>query len=521
MFFLSSDEHTKKVVMEEFLSSRNTHTLVIFRDEKEIPDTKKGVNLFAPYFECSFGFDPAFDILSGSATVNEAARAFSEALVTDGDMMMSRDPIWSYNSRGLLASLFVAGTALWKYLHKQSGGITGPDFPSLTDTIFGMIDDLSACRIRSGDLVTRTSMSFPEWWNIADDAEQEFIKSTVLGAPLNTAGSLLAVTNSYTGNIMRLYSGEKCPLLFNPDWPENVYVYLPAINAQMLDILLRTAKTVWKSDFSLVACGVSSWGKRPLAVLGNFLGESSMDDDRFLMLGTSPSAEILDWYSGSFGWGDSISAPALTFFRRKVEETTGNPNGLLTALHAETPERCAPGEWLRLTSAGWSVESIDEEKIESMKTRDHLHIRPEHGGQSDEVVSLRNIFGDGSSNSPFLVSGNGSIILKMTGMSDGEADEWAGKALLPDSFFRYDGMDGAGENPGSENTGEVYDEDDVRDEFPGMPDFSGDNGDNEVVCDDDDEDIEIENFEDPETPSICPELGCPGEDGMPPARNKP
>jgi hypothetical protein len=165
------------------------------------------------------------------------------------------------------------------------------------------------------------------------------------------------------------------------------------------------------------------------------------------------------------------------------------------------------------------VESIDEEKIESMKTRDHLHIRPESGGQSDEVVSLRNIFGDGSANSPFLVSGNGSIILRMTGMSDGEADEWTGsKTPSPDNFFCYDGRGEAGETPKPENTGDVYDEDDVQDEFPGMPDFSGDN---EVICDNDDESIDIEDFEDPETPSICPELGCPGEDGTPPARNKP
>lgn len=365
MFFLSGDDIMKKAALNGFVSANRTHTLVIFRDEKEIPDFKAGVNLFAPGYECSFGFDPALDMLSGSASVGEAARAFSEAFVTDGDMLSARDPIWSYNARGLLSSLYICGVALWEYIHTHEGEEAGKSFPSLTDTIFGMLDDLASARIRTGDGTGRTALNFPSWWNIVPDAEQEFLKVTVLAAPLSTAGSLLAVVNSYTGNITRLYSGDKCPLLFNPDWPENVYVYLPSINAQMLGILLSCARVAWGNELKVAACGVSSWGKRFLSVLGEFYGETSFGRDNFFMHGTSPAGEILSWYTGDLGWGAKSSAPALTLFRSRVEETTGSPSGLLTALPVETPERCEGGEWICQTEAGWSVEDLGREALEN------------------------------------------------------------------------------------------------------------------------------------------------------------
>jgi hypothetical protein len=411
MFFLSGSEDMKRVMMDEFLSVRKTHTLVLFRDEKDVPVMKTGINLYAPYFECSFGFDPALDMLAASPTVNEAARAFSEAIVTDRDILSSRDPIWSYNARSLLSSLFIGGVEFWKFLHRETDGSGGEDFPSLSDTIFGMVDDLASAKMKGGESSSRPSANFPQWWNLIPDEEQEFIRTTVLAAPLNTAGSLLAVINSYIGTIARLYSGDKCPLLFNPEWPENIYVYLPAINAQMLDILLRTARVAWGNELSVVACGISSWGKRFISILGDFCEETGLTEENFLMLGTSPSAETLSWYSGDMGWGEKISSAALTLFRRKVEETTGNPNGLLTSLHIETPERCSGGEWLKLSEAGWTVETVSREAVKEMASRRHVLLRPESGGQSQEVKKLRRIFGDGNTSAPFRTSEDGTVFI--------------------------------------------------------------------------------------------------------------
>lgn len=411
MFFLSGDEAVKQVFLEEFLARRRGRTIVIFRDEKEIPDSKEGINLFAPYYEGSFGFDPALDILAGSSTINQAALNFAEALVTDSDIMSSRDPIWSYNSRGLFESLFIAGVQYWRVLHKNCAG-QEKDLPSLTDTIFGMLDDLASSKIRNGDAGGKAGMSYPEWWSVAGIPEQEFLKTTVLGAPMNTAGSLLAVANSYTGGIMRLYSEDKSPLLFNPEWGENVFVYLPSVNAPALGVLLKTAKVAWGNELRVAACGASSWGKRSLAVLGDFFSENHFEDEDFLIIGTSPTPEILEWYSGALSWGAAASVAGISFFRAKVAETTGNPNGRLTALPAETPEECGASEWLRLNDSGWSLKSLDERALEEMKTRSHIVLRPAKTAQSEEIARLRTIFSDGACPPPFWGSVDGAIIIR-------------------------------------------------------------------------------------------------------------
>ncbi|NCB25764.1 MAG: hypothetical protein EOM62_09875 [Bacteroidia bacterium] len=381
-------------MMEKFLAKRPGKNLIIFRHEEEIPVTQEGINLFALNYECSFTFDPALDILAGSSTLKDAGRSFSEILVTNEDILMSRDAFWAYNARNLLSSLFLCGVRHWRYLHHEAGNATRADFPSLTGTIFGMLDDLARARAESGDTNNRTSKRFPQWWNLAPDSEQATIRTTVLDAPLSTAGSLLAVVNTYTGNVKHFYSENKCAPLFRSQGDENIYAFLPTLNARMLNVLLRTANVAWQDSLRVAACGVSSWDRHSLSVLGHFYAESLLQEDAFLMLAKNARDEILSWYKGTMAWGQGPTSTSLTLFRKVVEETTGNQGGRLTALSIETPELCDDYSYLHLDEDGWSVGTIEEELVNSMTTRGHIFLRPAGKEQSEEVKDLLELFED-------------------------------------------------------------------------------------------------------------------------------
>lgn len=366
--------------------------LVIFRDETEIPIQKGGINLYAPGYECTFGFDPAFDMLSASPTLNEASRSFCEALVTDGDILNSRDPFWAFNARNLLSALFIGGVFFWKSIHKRAGEFLPSDLPSLTDVILGMVDDMASARMKKGESTSRVSASLPGWWNLVPEEERDILRAIMLDAPLNTAGSLIAVVNSFTGGLSAFYSSGKCDLLFDPDTEENIFAFLPALNAATLNVLLRTARAAWGKNLRLAACGVSSWPRRSLDVLGSFWSETFSGDDGFLLLASNPHKELVSWYSGDCAWGNALTASASSFFRKSVEETTGNPDGRLTALSVEAPELCDDYSFLRLSEEGWSLGSIKEELVDEMQGRGHVLLRPADCGQSEEIRSLRAIF---------------------------------------------------------------------------------------------------------------------------------
>lgn len=394
MLFFSKNSALKKAMMEKFLAKRPGKNLVIFRHEEEIPVTEDGINLFAPNYESSFKFDPALDILKGSSTLNDAARSFSEILVTNEDILESRDAIWPYNARNLLSTLFLCGVRFWRFLHHEAGNATCTDFLSLTGTIFGMIDDLATARMQSGDTEARTGKRFPRWWNLAPDSEQETIRAIVLDAPLCTAGSLIAVVKSYTGNIKHFSSERKCSPLFSSQGGQNLYAFLPSLNARMLNVLLRTASTAWGSNLRIAACGVSSWDRHSLSILGDFYAESLLQEDAFLMLAKNAADEILSWYKGTTAWGQGPTSASLTYFRKIVEETTGNQGGRLTALPIETPEHCDDYSYLHLDEDGWSVGVIEEESVDGMAERGHIFLRPADKAQSEEVKGLLALFED-------------------------------------------------------------------------------------------------------------------------------
>lgn len=422
MLFLSRNEALKTTMMEDFLSERPGKTLVLFRDEKEIPVVREGINLYAPGCECSFGFDPAFDMLSASSSVREAAYRFSEALVTDGDILKSKDPIWPSNARNLLSSLFTGGVCLWKFMHEQhGGGPVPPDFPGLTDVVFGMLDDIAAARMRSGDPVSRTRKTFPEWWNIIPDDEQSTLSSIMLDAPLNTAGSLVAVTTAFTGGIQWYYSGEKCAHLFDTDQGYDAYAYLPALNAPTVNLLLRTARAAWGRELRIVAREMSSWSAPLQEILANFLTETFSFGDGCLLLDSNPPRGAESWHTGDIAWGNALTSRASAFFRRTVEESTGNPNGRITSLALETPESCGEGEWLLYSGGGWSQRKLSEARTEEMKRgRGHIKIRPAEDRRSEEMQAFLEVF-EGRKPSSLSYEKDGRVFINCSA-SWGEAE---------------------------------------------------------------------------------------------------
>lgn len=408
---MSLDNTAKNAVSAEFLSQA-ANTVVLFKNPESVPKTRRGALVFAPGYEGSLMFDPALDFLVSAPSLQEGAKNFSESLVTDEDILSSRDPIWSYNSRSLLESLFICGTELWKYLHEDAASRPGripPDFPSLTDTIFGMFDDLAAAKTGAdGEKDKNSPRSLPEWWNIVPDGERQVLRTVVLGAPQTTAGSLLAVVNSYTSGISRTYSAGKCPALFSPDVEENVYVYLPAVNASMLGVVLKAATAAWGANTHIVAREVSSWNKRILDVFAEFLLSANLRDENVLATASTPPRDMASWWSGPVAWGTSPSYPSLGLFRAKVEETTGNVNGRLVVLETETPEHCSVSSYIRLDENGWSEGFISERAIDSVEGVSCIKIMPSGGEQSKEIRDLRRIFSDGERSPMFSVGDDGT-----------------------------------------------------------------------------------------------------------------
>ncbi|HCA41545.1 MAG TPA: hypothetical protein DEP01_08750, partial [Aminobacterium sp.] len=194
--------------------------------------------LFAPSYLSSCPFDPAFDILLGAEYVYDGARTFAEAVVPDTDIQVAHDPMWTYNARTLFLNLYMAGVAVWEYAHTHASSGRAP-LPSLTDTILGMVDDMAMTRMQTTETQYRDgNLSYPSWWHLLGPDEKIFLRNTVIGAPLSTSGSLLAVVNSYTGRLTNTYTATKCAPLFSTHKPSHIKVFLPSINAQTFRVLL-------------------------------------------------------------------------------------------------------------------------------------------------------------------------------------------------------------------------------------------------------------------------------------------
>lgn len=387
--------------------------LSLFWDEDEMASPlpcHRQEKLLAPYYEGSAPFDPAFDMLCGSMRVYDAARAFAESIVTDGDLRSARDPIWTYNARTLLLNVYMARVCLWEYLHECEAG--RKPFPSLTDTIFRMVDDLALSRMKTGEQQYRDgTLSYPEWWKLIGVAEQEFIRNTILGAPMNTAGSLLAVVNSYTGSVTNAYSASKSDALFEGDTPCHVRVHLPSINTQTLNIVLSSAATVWGRDMKVCAHGLSSWSKSFVSVFAEFIANRPFKDDSLLITSQGPVQELAPNYNGSTAWGAKPSVNALTFFRKCVEETTGNQNGLLTALPVESPDRLTDDAYMVQSDEGWELLLFDTRLITRAAMQKPITLTPVQTEQSIEIQRLRNLFATEASRRSPLWERDGTLFV--------------------------------------------------------------------------------------------------------------
>jgi len=393
MYFLSGSVAARDAVVEEFLSCGEAKdkkgfsgTLVLFRSERDVPDSDEGIRLHAPGKSGSEPFDPALEFFAALPSVSEAALAFAGSLVTDGDMMASRDPIWSYNARMLTANLFSAGVRYWGFLHETAEDY---ELPSLTDTIFGMLDSLANAR-------TDGAKKLPPWWRFASDSEREFFKATVLSAPASTAGSLLAVTNSYTSNIMRNYSQSKCRPLFDDNMLD-LHVHIASITPSLLSVLLESAHAAWGGDLRIAAAGLHSWGKRYASVLANFMEASALPEENILLCAAAPSDILMSVWNGSVAWGADPTQRASLLFRDKAEETTGNKDGFVVSLEVETPANCGSSEYILLSEDGWSVGRIDAEAFDRVfgAERFRLFNDPEMGADDLETMRLKRMVGLG------------------------------------------------------------------------------------------------------------------------------
>lgn len=394
IYFYSGNTYASRTVAESFTADA-PFCLSFFWDEKDMTQSLPSFRqdaLFAPSYLSSCPFDPAFDILLGAERVYDGARTFAEAIVPDIDMQVAHDPMWTYNARTLFLNLYMAGVAVWEYVHTHTASQDAP-LPSLTDTIFGMVDDMAMTRMQTTEAQYRNGeLSYPSWWNLLGKDEKIFLRNTVLGAPLNTSGSLLAVVNSYTGRFTNTYTATKCTPLFSTYKPSHVKVFLPSINAQTFRVLLSCALFIWGHRATICVHNVSAWGQSFIMSLSDFMVSHPLRDMELLITTQSPVPAIEHVYNGTMAWGAQLSVNALTSFRRKVEETTGNPGGLLTSLPIETPAQLSENFYFELTEKGWELKSLDVSLFQRCSAMKSFALKPAETCQSEEVQRLKHIF---------------------------------------------------------------------------------------------------------------------------------
>ncbi len=394
IYFYSGNTYASRTIAESFTADA-PFCLSFFWDEKDMTQSLPSFRqdaLFAPSYLSSCPFDPAFDILLGAEYVYDGARTFAEAVVPDTDIQVAHDPMWTYNARTLFLNLYMAGVAVWEYAHTHASSGRAP-LPSLTDTILGMVDDMAMTRMQTTETQYRDgNLSYPSWWHLLGPDEKIFLRNTVIGAPLSTSGSLLAVVNSYTGRLTNTYTATKCAPLFSTHKPSHIKVFLPSINAQTFRVLLSCALFIWGRRATICAHNVSAWGQSFIMSLSDFMVSHPLRDTELLITTQSPIPAIEHVYNGTMAWGARLSINALTSFRKKVEETTGNPGGLLTSLPVETPAQLPEDSYFELTEKGWGLRSFDTSLFQYCSTMEPFTLQPAETCQSEEVQRLKHIF---------------------------------------------------------------------------------------------------------------------------------
>ena len=242
-------------------------------------------------------------------------------------------------------------------------------------TIFGMLDSLA--NARTDGAKTSVMVAF------ASDSEgilqgDRFVRSG------NTAGSLLAVTNSYTSNIMRNYSQSKCRPLFDDNMLD-LHVHIASIAVKLLSVLLESAHAAWGGDFRIAAAGLHSWEGGAL----RFCIYGSLRAPEGILLCAAALQTFLYPYRTVVAWASTRRASLLFGTRPRRRK-----QGQFVSLSRDAAN-CGSGYLLCPRTAGASDVSTRRRSQGFGAERFRLFNDPEMGADDLETMRLKRMVGLG------------------------------------------------------------------------------------------------------------------------------